>query len=198
MFYVFIIIAYLLGSISMSIIQGKLAGVDIKKEGSRLFIVGKTKDEMGASLFFRKFGGKGGDVPGVDADNLKNLMDKMLKASDKMLIRSCHDCSDGGLAVAAAEMCISGDIGAKLDLSRMGDLSAERNLFSESNTRWIAEVEETAVAEFEKIMGPDAICIGRTGGDRFTVKGTGIDISVKEIRKAWNDPIWNLMGGAAE
>ena len=176
----------------------KAITADIKKEGSRLFIVGKTKDEMGASLFFRKFGGKGGDVPGVDADNLKNLMDKMLKASDKMLIRSCHDCSDGGLAVAAAEMCISGDIGAKLDLSRMGDLSAERKLFSESNTRWIAEVEEKDVAEFEKIMGPDAICIGRTGGDRFTVKGTGIDISVKEIRKAWNDPIWNLMGGAAE
>ena len=176
----------------------KAITADIKKEGSRLFIVGKTKDEMGASLFFRKFGGKGGDVPGVDAKNLKNLMDKMLKASDKMLIRSCHDCSDGGLAVAAAEMCISGDIGAKLDLKAMGDLSEERKLFSESNTRWIAEVEEKDVAEFEKIMGPDAVCIGRTGGDRFTVKGTGIDLSVKEMRKAWNDPIWNLMGGAAE
>lgn len=176
----------------------KAITADIKKEGSRLFIVGKTKDEMGASLFFRKFGGKGGDVPGVDAGNLKNLMDKMLKAADKRLIRSCHDCSDGGLAVAAAEMCISGDIGAKLDISLMGDLSAERKLFSESNTRWVAEIEEKDVAEFEKIMGSDAVCIGKTGGDKFIVKGTGIDISVKEIRKAWNDPIWNLMGGAAE
>lgn len=176
----------------------KAITADIKKEGSRLFIVGKTKDEMGASLFFRKFGGKGGDVPGVDAGNLKRLMDKMLKASDRMLIRSCHDCSDGGIAVAAAEMCISGDIGAKMDLSAMGDLSIERKLFSESNTRWIAEVEEKDVAEFQKIMGDDAICIGRTGGDRFIVKGTGIDLSVKEIRKAWNDPIWNLMGGGAE
>ncbi len=176
----------------------KAVTADIKKEGSRLFIVGKTKDEMGASLFFRKFGGKGGDVPGVDAKNLKNLMDRMLKAFDKSLIRSCHDCSDGGLAVAAAEMCISGDIGAKLDLSAMGDLSAERKLFSESNTRWIAEVEEKDAAEFQKILGDDAVCIGRTGGDRFTVKGTGIDLPVKEMRKAWNDPIWNLMGGAAE
>ena len=176
----------------------KAITADIKKDGSRLYIVGKTKDEMGASLFFRKFGGKGGDVPGVDADNLKNLMDKMLKASDRMLIRSCHDCSDGGLAVAAAEMCISGDIGASLDIAPMGDLSAERKLFSESNTRWIAEVEEKDVAEFEKILGTDAVCIGRTGGNRFTVKGTGIDIDVKEMRKAWNDPIWNLMGGAAE
>ena len=176
----------------------KAITADIKKEGSRLFIVGKTKDEMGASLFFRRFGGKGGDVPGVEADNLKRLMDKMLKASDRMLIRSCHDCSDGGLAVAAAEMCISGDIGAKLDLTAMGDLSAERKLFSESNTRWIAEVEEKDVAEFEKIMGDDAKCIGRTGGDRFIVKGTAIDMTVKDMRKAWNDPIWNLMGGGAE
>ena len=176
----------------------KAVTADIKKEGSRLFIVGKTKDEMGASLFFRKFGGKGGDVPGVDAKNLKNLMDRMLKAFDRSLIRSCHDCSDGGLAVAAAEMCISGDIGAKLDLSAMGDLSTERKLFSESNTRWIAEVEEKDAAEFQKILGDDAICIGRTGGDKFIVKGTGIDLSVKEMRKAWNDPIWNLMGGAAE
>ena len=176
----------------------KAITADIKKEGSRLFIVGKTKDEMGASLFFRRFGGKGGDVPGVEADNLKRLMDKMLKASDRMLIRSCHDCSDGGLAVAAAEMCISGDIGAKLDLTAMGDLSAERKLFSESNTRWIAEVEEKDVAEFEKIMGDDAKCIGRAGGDRFIVKGTAIDMTVKDMRKAWNDPIWNLMGGGAE
>ena len=112
--------------------------------------------------------------------------------------RRCHDCSDGGLAVAAAEMCISGEIGAKLDISAMGDLSAERKLFSESNTRWIAEVEEKDAAEFEKIMGKDAVCIGRTGGDRFIVKGTSIDISVEEMRKAWNDPIWKLMGGAAE
>ena len=80
----------------------------------------------------------------------------------------------------------------------MGGLSAERKLFSESNTRWIAEVEEKDVPEFEKIMGSDATCIGKTGGDKFIVKGTGIDISVKEIRKAWNDPIWNLMGGGAE
>ena len=85
-----------------------------------------------------------------------------------------------------------------MDLSGMGGLSAERKLFSESNTRWIAEVEEKDVPEFEKIMGPDATCIGRTGGDRFIVKGTGIDIPVKEIRKAWNDPIWDLMGGGAE
>ena len=61
-----------------------------------------------------------------------------------------------------------------------------------------AEVEEKDVAEFERIMGSDAICIGKTGGSKFIVKGTGIDIDVKEMRKAWNDPIWNLMGGAAE
>lgn len=176
----------------------KAITADIKNEGNKLFIVGETKDEMGASLFFRKFGGEKGDVPDVDSKNLKRLMDKMLKSFDKLLIRSCHDCSDGGLIVAVAEMCISGHIGAKIDLSNIGDLCIERKLFSESNTRWIAEIEEKDVEAFHEIMGSDAVCIGETGGNRLTVKDTDINLTVDEMRSAWNDPIWDLMGGTAE
>jgi phosphoribosylformylglycinamidine synthase II len=176
----------------------KAVTADLKKDGSRIYIIGKTKDEMGASLLFRKFGGKGGDVPGVDADNLMRLTDEVLDAMDKKLVLSCHDCSDGGLAVAAAEMCISGDIGADLDLAPMGDLDTHRKLFSESNTRWLAEVSEKDAKAFEKIMGHDAVCIGRTGGNRFRVKDTKIDLSVAEMRKAWSDPMWKAMGGGAQ
>ena len=145
----------------------KAVTADMKSEGDRLYLVGRTKDEMGASLFFRKFGGKGGDVPDVDADHLKLMMDKMLDSMDKELVKACHDCSDGGLAVAAAEMCISGGIGLRLDLTAMGDM----------------------------FMGPDAVCIGITGGDRFIVNDSKIDLSLDEISRAWNEPMWNLMGG---
>ena len=176
----------------------KAVTADMKSEGDRLYIVGSTKDEMGASLFFRKFGGSGGDVPGVDPENLKRLMDKMLASMDSRLVKACHDCSDGGLAVAAAEMCISGGIGSVLDLGSMEDMCMERRLFSESNTRWLAEVSEKDAAEFERIMGKDAVCIGRTGGDRFVVEGTDIDLSLDEITKAWNEPMWNLMGGGRQ
>ena len=49
---------------------------------------------------------------------------------------------------------------------------------------------------FQDIMGADAVCIGRTGGDSLKVASAGISLSVKDMRKAWNDPVWNIMGGA--
>jgi len=162
-----------------------------------VFLVGATKDEMGASLLFRKFGGEEGEVPGVDIPALKRNMENLLKAMDKRLVLSCHDCSDGGLAVAVAEMCISGQIGAELDLSAMsGELS--RKLYSESNSRWIVEVDGKDVTAFTDIMGDDAQIIGITKGDSLVIKDNGTKIPVEEMRKAWNDPIWNIMGGGSE
>jgi len=172
----------------------KAVTADIKGNGNLLFMVGDTKDEMGGSLLFRKFGGEQGNVPGVDVDRLKDLMDKMLLAMDKGLIRSCHDCSDGGIAVAIAEMCISGDIGAEVDVSDLHE-RIEVALYSESNSRWIAEVSEKDIEEFENILGADAKRLGRTGGDKLKINGA--EFTVKEMREAWNDPIWSAMGGVS-
>lgn len=176
----------------------KSISADFKGKDNRIYVIGRTKDEMGASLLFRKFGGKGGDVPAVDADNLMKLTDKTLDAMGKGLVKSCHDCSDGGLSVAVAEMCISGDIGAALDLSAIRDLDMRVKLFSESNTRWIAEVSGKDAKTFEDIMGNDAVCIGRTGGDRLVIKDADVSLAVKDVRKAWNDPIWKIMGGGTQ
>ena len=175
----------------------KAVTADFKRAGSCIFVVGKTKDEMGASLLFRKFGGEQGDVPGVDIPALKRNMANLLKAMDKRLVLSCHDCSDGGLAVAVAEMCISGQIGAELDLSAM-DGALPVKLYSESNSRWIVEVDGKDVSAFTEIMGEDAQIIGITKGDSLVIKDNGTSIPVEEMRKAWNDPIWNIMGGASE
>jgi phosphoribosylformylglycinamidine synthase len=175
----------------------KAVTADFKRVGSCIFIVGKTKDEMGASLLFRKFGGVEGDVPGVDIPALKRNMSNLLKAMDKRLVLSCHDCSDGGLAIAVAEMCISGQIGAQIDLSAM-DGELRTKLYSESNSRWIVEVDGKDVTEFTKIMGDDAQIIGITKGDELVIKDNGTVIPVEEMRRAWNDPIWNIMGGVSE
>jgi phosphoribosylformylglycinamidine synthase len=175
----------------------KAVSADFKKIGSMVYVIGDTKDEMGASLLFRRFGGKGGDVPDVDVARLKEVSGRLLEAMDKGLVRACHDCSDGGLAVAVAEMCISGRMGAEIDLSLMGDLPAEVKLFSESNSRWIAEVQGAEAEAFEAIMGDAATPIGITKGDALVIKGTDARIPVGELRAAWNDPVWKLMGGAA-
>ncbi|MDD2935908.1 MAG: phosphoribosylformylglycinamidine synthase subunit PurL, partial [Candidatus Methanomethylophilaceae archaeon] len=131
----------------------KAVTADFKGPGNRIYVIGETKEEMGGSLLYRVFGGKQGVVPSVDVDNVRELTGKTLEAMDRRLISGCHDCSDGGIAVAVAEMCISGQTGAVLDLRKAADMSPRKVLYSESNTRWIAEVSEENAEEFEKIMG---------------------------------------------
>ncbi|MDR0791577.1 MAG: phosphoribosylformylglycinamidine synthase subunit PurL [Methanomassiliicoccaceae archaeon] len=173
--------------------SGKAVTADLKGKGTGLFLVGETKDEMGGSLLFRKFGGAGGDVPDVDPENLKKLMDRMLKAMDAGLVMSCHDCSDGGFAVAMAEMCIAGNIGADIDLSSIGGSDMVK-MYSESNTRWIAEVSKTDEDAFRKMLGKNAVRIGKTGGSRMTVKNIA-DLAVKDMKAAWKAPLGKIMKG---
>ena len=129
----------------------KAVSADFKKTGSLLFMVGKTADEMGGSLLFRKFGGKGGEVPATDVKRLKETSDRLLKAMDEELVLSCHDCSDGGLAVAVAEMCISGEVGAELDLSAIDCPNDNVKLFAESTSRWIAAIKSTTSFSFKDV-----------------------------------------------
>jgi len=170
----------------------KAVTADLKGKGNALYLVGKTKDEMGGSLLFRKFGGNGGDVPDVDPANLKKLMNRMLKAMDAGLVKSCHDCSDGGFAVAMAEMCIAGNMGADIDLSKInGDRMVK--LYAESHTRWIVEVAGENEEAFGKILGKKAVIIGKTHGNRLKIKDSSVDISVNDMKKAWKEPIGKIM-----
>ena len=176
----------------------KAVTADFKKVGSCIFVVGRTRDEMGMSLLFRKFGGEQGTVPGVDIPALKRYMDELLKAMDEGIVLSCHDCSDGGIAVAVAEMCISGHVGAEISLEGIDGMDLRRKLYSESNSRWIVEVDGMDVTRFTEIMGDDAVLLGITKGDGLKIKDNGTFVPLDEMRSAWNDPIWNIMGGAAE
>ena len=176
----------------------KAVTADFKKVGSCIFVVGRTRDEMGMSLLFRKFDGEQGAVPGVDIPALKRYMDELLKAMDEGIVLSCHDCSDGGIAVAVAEMCISGHVGAEISLEGIDGMDLRRKLYSESNSRWIVEVDGMDVTRFTEIMGDDAVLLGITKGDGLKIKDNGTFVPLDEMRSAWNDPIWNIMGGAAE
>ncbi len=175
----------------------KCVTADFKRLGSMILIVGETRDEMGGSLLFRKFGGERGEVPETDIPRLKRLMDELLKAMDEGLVLSCHDCSDGGMAVAVAEMCISGHIGAEIDTSAMEGDDFRVKLYSESCSRWIVEVDGADVTRFMQIMKGDAVPLGITKGDRLLIKDNGTEVPLDEMAKAWSEPIWNIMGGSA-
>ena len=172
----------------------KCVSSDLKEAGNPVYVVGETLREMGGSLLYRLHGGEGGDVPSVDLEALKMKMDLLLKAMSKDMVRSCHDCSDGGMAVALAEMCIGGSMGASVQLKGLGDLQPSELLFSESNGRWIVEVCSDHEEDWVALMGVHAQFIGVAGGPSLMIHGGGIDVPLEKLKKAWNEPIWNLLG----
>jgi phosphoribosylformylglycinamidine (FGAM) synthase-like enzyme len=134
-------------------------------------------------------------VPKVDPVEGKKLMDRLSEAISRGLVRACHDCSEGGIGVAAAEMAFAGGYGMKLymrDVPRSDDV--DRNdivLFSESNSRFIVEVPEGSREEFERIMaGTAAAAIGEiVGGEDFEVYGLKGNLVVSariwDLKEAW-------------
>jgi phosphoribosylformylglycinamidine synthase len=129
--------------------------MDLKEAGNFLYLIGETKDELGGSHFHLITGQSGGQVPKVDLDRAPLLFMELHEAIRTGLIRACHDLSEGGLAVAVAEMAFAGGLGADIRLSPSplgGEEGAsdEVMLFSESPTRFIVEVMPTNVSTFEK------------------------------------------------
>jgi phosphoribosylformylglycinamidine synthase len=171
--------------------------VDFKEEGNPIYLIGETKSELGGSAYFKLLGGKSAVVPKVDFEILKKSIDTMLRVIEKGFVVSCHDLSDGGLAVCLAEMCIGGDFGADIDISDIADIRGDFKLFAESNTRWLVEVKSENQSEFEETMDVPFFKIGRVDGSRLIITDKNnklIDFDVSEIRRAWNDTLWNIMG----
>ena len=170
-----------------------------KKEGNPIFLIGKTKKEMGGSEYYQLMEKKGGIVPRVDIPLLKKCMDVIHNSIQKGFISSCHDISNGGLAVCLAEMVIGGK-GAEVCLYGMGDMRIDFKLFSESNTRWIVEVEKEKEDEFKKFCeGIPILKIGEVKGDRLTIYDGDemkkyIDVSRDKLFDTWNKTLWNYMG----
>ena len=158
--------------------------------------VGETKQEMAGSAFFRRLGGKGGIVPGVTPALLSQGISSLNECMERSLLRSCHDLSDGGAAVSLAEMCIGGDVGVNANLQGMDKLSPMVKMFSESNSRWLVEVDRNREQEFLQRMKAPAVRIGTVGGKMLVIEDSDVlvDVEVSALRKAWSEPLWKLLG----
>jgi phosphoribosylformylglycinamidine synthase len=123
-------------------------------------------------------------------------MASIKKCMDRGLVRACHDPSDGGLAVALAEMCIGGDVGFVGDVSRLGKLPVTVKLFSESNSRWVVEVDGGREKEWMRTFKGSTAKIGEVDGRSLRIVNSScpIDLDAEEIRKAWSEPFWRLLG----
>jgi phosphoribosylformylglycinamidine synthase II len=168
--------------------------MDLKAPGNLLYIIGDTFNELGGSEYYKLKGYLGASVPKVKSAKAKRTFKAVTKAMDLGLIKSCHDLSEGGLAVAAAEMSFSGGYGLELDLSKVPGKELERNdfvLFSESNSRFLLEVSEKDKQEFESLMkGKRCVRIGKVNKDeKLLIRGfnqkTVVEASLTELRCSW-------------
>lgn len=167
--------------------------MDLKAPGNLLYIVGATYNELGGSEYYKLEGYLGNSVPKLQATKARKTYYNLTKAMGNGIVKSCHDLSEGGLAVAAAEMAFAGGLGLELDLQKVPGKNLSRNdfvLFSESNSRFLIEVSEADKSEFESLMGKSCSQIGQvTIEKKLLIHGlngkTVVDASLESIRRSW-------------
>ena len=173
--------------------------MDLKEPGNLLFLVGQTKNELGGSHFTFVHGLEGGRVPQVDPSGAKRVFSAVHRAITSGLVRACHDLSEGGLAVAAAEMAFAGNLGARVDLSKVpSEADAAHDavlLFSESNSRFLCEVPAAVQNDFVRLMGevPHSQ-IGEVTQDKsLVIAGRSgqqvLAADVESLKKVWQAPL---------
>jgi phosphoribosylformylglycinamidine synthase len=171
----------------------KAVTMDVKKPDDRVYVLGMTKDELGASEYYASLGFIGNDVPKVNAPSARKLYIALEKAINEGVVASCHDCSDGGLAVALAESAFSGGLGMSIKLEKIPVENIRRSdtiLFSESQSRFVVTVAPGNVARFEALMkGTVFADVGAvTQQQDFTVidgEKVVLRAGIDELKDAW-------------
>ena len=171
---------------------------DFKQADDVVYLLGETHDELGGSEFYALHGELGANVPRVRFASAKELYVLVGEANEQALIQSCHDLSDGGLAVALAECTFGHGCGAAVELPET-DLKLPAQLFSESHSRFLATVAPEDVVAFESILEGRATRLGRVTADgRLTVRRAGrpvIAADTTALRAAWtNGPVNRAVG----
>ena len=163
---------------------------DMKKEGT-LWLIGQSKREMGASLYYRMQNVKCPNVPTTDFLSFMPRMEQLIQAIENKEVVACHDISTGGLAVTIIEMCMSG-IGAKIELSE--NMRDDCELFNESNGRWIVQVAPGSEKVFQKRFD----YVKKIGDVNSNIsfwknKKKLASFEIEILRKEWINPIWDRL-----
>jgi len=183
--------------------------MDLKTPGNLLYQVGATRHELAGSHYERVTGQRGQRVPSVDVPLAQRTFPAVHAAIQQGLVRACHDLSEGGLAVAIAEMCLAGGLGARLrladvpceeDLAHGGSPRDAALLFAETPSRFLVEVPPPRQSAFEQIFRQAGVPLGLIGQvtaeARLQIAGTPtadrawcIDLAVSDLKDAWQRPL---------
>ena len=179
----------------------KAITMKIKEEGSKLFLVGSRKDELGGSVYYDVNKEVGANIPKVNFEREEKRIYAIIDCIDQGLLLSCHDISDGGILVSLSEMILGGEadgkIGASVNLD-FTDLATSKSLFSESSG-FVFEVNEENVAKVKSIFEEYKLNlkdIGKTGGNKLNITKQDkeiINLSIEDIKKAWTSGVVEAM-----
>jgi phosphoribosylformylglycinamidine synthase II len=164
--------------------------------GDAVVLFGRTLPELGASEYLAvRHGLERGAPPALDLAAEKRLHDLLVAAATRGLLRSAHDCSEGGAAIALAECAIRSGVGVDAALEPLAG-RPELALFSESATRVIASCDVgdlEALVALARAHDVPAARIGTTGGERIRI-APGVDVSVSEAHDVWSRTLPEALG----
>ncbi|PCI37372.1 MAG: phosphoribosylformylglycinamidine synthase subunit PurL [Elusimicrobia bacterium] len=183
----------------------KAVTMDFKAPNNPVFLVGPTNEDFGGSLYEQWKGTPQGAAPQVNIKTAKKTLWTLSAAIRKGLVFSAHNLSEGGLAVAAAEMAIAGDVSIDIDLD---DVTRSKNLldnvsilFTESPSRFLVEVKAEKEKAFLKAMRGAPLCrIGQTIANPV-LRVTGLDgtrlleESLHDLKKSWQGTLPRMLEG---
>jgi len=174
----------------------RCVSMDLKEPGNLLFLIGSNKEELGGSHLHLVTGRAGGTAPQLDPELATKVFARIHDAITRGLVRSCHDLSEGGLAVALAEMAFAGGVGVDVDqLAAAGDIADEVLLFSESPSRFLIEVVPAKAQAVRELFAdvPLAQIAHTVKEPRLRIAGADGEwrlwASLADLKEAWQKPL---------
>jgi len=171
---------------------------DFKAPGDHIYLLGTTYNEMGASAFYRLLGELGANVPRVRTDQARALYERVSHATAAGWVASCHDLSEGGLAVALAESAMGGRLGCRISIDAIAaDIGECAALYSESHSRFVATVPAENAPLFENLLGDHAMLLGKvTAEPQLLIEAARqriVDVKLRQLIHAWGSRLVEVL-----
>ncbi|MES2218688.1 MAG: phosphoribosylformylglycinamidine synthase subunit PurL [Pseudomonadota bacterium] len=165
----------------------KVVTKSLQRTDSILVLIGERKDECGGSVYYDLAGVLGANLPKPDLATIAKQIHTVATVIQRSLVLAAHDISEGGLAVAVAEMTFKNGIGVQIDVP--GELPADKKLFGETGG-FILEVARDKLAALTTVFerqGLTVITLGHTNAQARLQMQNVIDVTVQSATQAWEN-----------
>jgi phosphoribosylformylglycinamidine synthase II len=175
----------------------KITPSTFQEEGDAIFLLGELGNHVGGSEYLKVIHGLvSGDAPAIDLTKERKVQQACLEMIGRGLLKSAHDISDGGLAVAIAECCVGREDGLGATISVHSKARRDFSFFGESQSRIIVTAEESSVEQLRAIAAANSVVVtelGMVGGENLVLDCLG-SINLQRVRKAYHGRLHEMVG----